>query len=205
MRLCKRERGRKGVTTRFSRRVQQHDARITLDYIMSCCPLPTGVQYVFPSRFPLAFLPFPSLFVFLVFLHKSAPSAKLQRREGMSTSTADIKKITLLTAGTATSTYVILHLLTAFVKPFDSSHTIAGTSEPGLRWDALHFQAVATRGYQYEQQLAFQPGWHGLLYLLRNLGSGLRGTEENVLTGLLRASFLMSLTSRVIANAFLYR
>lgn len=50
---------------------------------------------------------------------------------------------------------------------FDSSPEIVVQAPvpTTLRWDALHFLGIAKDGYQYEQQLAFQPGWPACLRL----------------------------------------
>lgn len=70
--------------------------------------------------------------------------------------------------GTLALSSIAAHLL----PPFDSSHLVASPTSKaghisGLRWDAIHFASVAVDGYQYEQQLAFMPGW---LYLMRLAG-----------------------------------
>ena len=52
---------------------------------------------------------------------------------------------------------------------FDTSHILAAGNEAantgGLRWDAVHYVAVAKDGYQYEQQLAWMPLWPLLMRL----------------------------------------
>jgi len=47
----------------------------------------------------------------------------------------------------------------------DSSALLSGQESTGVRWDAIHFTSIASKGYEYEQQLAFQPGWQGVLWL----------------------------------------
>lgn len=66
----------------------------------------------------------------------------------------------LLTSVTATSyigTILALNAL-SYLPRFDASGSVFG------RWDAVHFFSIAERGYEYEQQVAFQPGWHALLH-----------------------------------------
>lgn len=53
----------------------------------------------------------------------------------------------------------------SYLQPFDSSHLLTSSNSPTLRWDALHFSTIAVEGYEYEQQLAFQPGWPGVMHL----------------------------------------
>jgi phosphatidylinositol glycan class V len=68
-------------------------------------------------------------------------------------------------------TLILLHILRSPYNPFriplfdDSAALISGQESTGIRWDSIHFTAVASRGYQYEQQLAFQPGWQGVLWV----------------------------------------
>ncbi|WRT64086.1 uncharacterized protein IL334_001015 [Kwoniella shivajii] len=60
---------------------------------------------------------------------------------------------------------VLLRVLSYVIPPFDDSHTIlSNTLLPGLRWDAIHFMSIAKSGYEWEQQLAFQPGWMAMLH-----------------------------------------
>ncbi|WWC86193.1 uncharacterized protein L201_001066 [Kwoniella dendrophila CBS 6074] len=85
----------------------------------------------------------------------------------------------------------ILHILSRLIPPFDSSHTLflddtintgRGTNSiiPGLRWDSIHFLSIAKDGYQWEQQLAFQPLLLGILRILGGCLSWLKGRELNV-------------------------
>lgn len=73
------------------------------------------------------------------------------------------------------ATLVLLHLLRSPSNPlqmslFDSSSALLQPGIPSdsaiIRWDAIHFLAIAQNGYEYEQQAAFQPGLPGLLRLI---------------------------------------
>ncbi|EJT50939.1 hypothetical protein A1Q2_07035 [Trichosporon asahii var. asahii CBS 8904] len=76
----------------------------------------------------------------------------------------------LLTAVTATSYIGTLLALNAlsYLPRFDTSGSVFG------RWDSVHFFSVARNGYEYEQQVAFQPGWHALLHSGANAVGSIR-------------------------------
>jgi phosphatidylinositol glycan class V len=96
------------------------------------------------------------------------------RKSGSDASTA---RIFLLSTIPAIITLVLLKFLTSPSNPlrtplFDaSSSLIGGQDDPTIRWDAIHFLSIATKGYEYEQQLAFQPGWQGVLYAVGRVWS----------------------------------
>lgn len=63
----------------------------------------------------------------------------------------------MVTATSYAGSILALNAL-SYLPRFDASGSVFG------RWDAVHFFSVAERGYEYEQQAAFQPGWHALLH-----------------------------------------
>lgn len=81
-------------------------------------------------------------------------------------------RIFLLSTIPSILTLALLHLLRSPLNPFrlslfdDSAGLIEGQESPLIRWDAIHFTSIASDGYEYEQQLAFQPGWQGVLWLV---------------------------------------
>ncbi|CAK9782258.1 mannosyltransferase [Cutaneotrichosporon oleaginosum] len=105
----------------------------------------------------------------------------------------DVQNVAGLTLLTSLGYYAVQEVLARVVEPFDSSHLLASTA-PGLRWDALHFLGIATKGYMYEQHLAFQPGWQALLNVL--------GDDANAI--LLRAA-IVNIILRVGAAVLLYK
>ncbi|WWD17943.1 hypothetical protein CI109_102388 [Kwoniella shandongensis] len=91
----------------------------------------------------------------------------------------------------------VLHILPSFIPLFDTSPLLVSAPSsissvsPALRWDAIHFASIATNGYEYEQQLAFQPGWMGILRLAGEVvcwvrsggGGGTQVRMEDVVLG----------------------
>ena len=81
-------------------------------------------------------------------------------------------RIFLLSIIPSILTLALLHLLRSPLNPFrlplfdDSAALLEGQESPLIRWDAIHFTSIASGGYEYEQQLAFQPGWQGVLWLV---------------------------------------
>ena len=80
--------------------------------------------------------------------------------------------LTLLALSTRLLTSTLLLALHSLLPAFDSSaqpllapDPRARWLEPFLRWDALYFASIATRGYRYEQELAFSPGLPGAMHL----------------------------------------
>lgn len=81
-------------------------------------------------------------------------------------------------------TSLILSFLVSSYNPipiplFDASPDLIGISQSSsVRWDAVHFVSVAAKGYKYEQQLAFQPGWHGTLAIIGRVWKTIFGAES---------------------------
>lgn len=122
---------------------------------------------------------------------------------GLATSRSrrDFVIVAALTTLTSTLYYAALEFFWRVVSPFDSSHLInTAATSPGLRWDALHFLGIAKRGYQYEQQLAFQPCWQAILHML-DFGPSHGGTDDAILRG----SVVVNALIRVLANVYLYK
>lgn len=140
-----------------------------------------------------------------------APSRAPSRSPtGPATTQRDIRLIALLTLSTSLLSLLLLHVFAWLIPPFDSSHLLASASySPTLRWDAVHFLSVARRGYEWEQHLAFQPGWHGSLraageavaFARRLVGRAGGVGDGDVLTG----GVLLSIGARVVANVYLYK
>ncbi|WVR05841.1 hypothetical protein IAU60_002867 [Kwoniella sp. DSM 27419] len=84
---------------------------------------------------------------------------------------------------------VLLKILGLCLPPFDLSHTLLSPSNlPVLRWDSIHFATIALEGYRWEQQLAFQPVWQGILRVSGEVarvlgGKSLLGVEEIIGAG----------------------
>ncbi|KAL1405821.1 ER membrane glycoprotein subunit of the GPI transamidase complex-like protein [Vanrija albida] len=116
---------------------------------------------------------------------------------------SDVSLVVAATLASWALALLALRVLDAAVVPFDSSHLLVAPPHPGLRWDAVHFLGVAARGYEHEQQLAFQPGWHGLLRLVGEGYALLRGRAASA-RDVLAGAVVLSAIARVCANVALY-
>lgn len=106
--------------------------------------------------------------------------------------------ITALAILSRITPWSLLHALHLFIAPFDTS----GSASPTLRWDAIHFTAIATKGYEYEQQIAFQPGWPLLVRLLARMMGGEGDFSVERAT---RVGEVLAMTSYVGTAVMLYR
>lgn len=105
--------------------------------------------------------------------------------------------------------WTLLHLLSYLHLPhFDSSAQLLDPSSPApatFRWDAVHFAAIARRGYEYEQQIAFQPGWPALIRCFAGAlrYAGLGGGSGDVRT-VIRSGEVLACGSYIGASVMLY-
>ncbi|WVN90315.1 uncharacterized protein L203_105551 [Cryptococcus depauperatus CBS 7841] len=100
----------------------------------------------------------------------------------------------------------ILHILNRFLPLFDTSPSLVISSPPpALRWDAIHFASIASRGYEYEQQLAFQPGWLGVMRLAGKGLSFLRGGNVVDVQDVLIGGTLFANAAFVGSSIMLYK
>lgn len=115
-----------------------------------------------------------------------------------------VQLIILLALLTRLATLLLLSFLHQ-LPAFDTSHLILSHHSPStLRWDAVHFTSIALNGYEYEQQLVFQPGWPGVMRLAGRgvswVKGGEMGVEEVVLGGM-----VVSNLAFVGASVMLYK
>jgi phosphatidylinositol glycan class V len=109
----------------------------------------------------------------------------------MSSSVKSVNDVTttwifLLSTISPIVTFALLKILTSEHNPFriplfDASSSLCLPGDhSGLRWDTIHFSLIATKGYEYEQQLAFQPGWQGVLWFSGWLWRAATGKGERL-------------------------
>ncbi|ODO12010.1 hypothetical protein I350_00794 [Cryptococcus amylolentus CBS 6273] len=100
----------------------------------------------------------------------------------------------------------ILHLFTRLVPLFDSSPELLQHSPlPGLRWDAIHFASVASSGYEYEQQVAFQPGWLGVMRSAGEVMRWVRGAAVVDIGDVVLGGTIVANASIIGATVVLYK
>lgn len=108
---------------------------------------------------------------------------------------------------------VLFALIPHLLPLFDSSPSIDRSQwRPGhiLRWDAFHYLSIAQKGYEWEQQAAFMPGWPGAIRLggrvVASLGRLAGGaTGEVKLLDLAGAGLTLASIARVFAIQELYK
>ncbi|GAA6058645.1 hypothetical protein JCM10212_004056 [Sporobolomyces blumeae] len=103
--------------------------------------------------------------------------------------------LVLLSGAIRTATTLILVAAHAVLPSFDASaavldQPIARRDEAFVRWDTVHFIAIANEGYALEQRLAFTPGLPGLMRGGGRMIAWIRGAakvtqEDMVLAGIL--------------------
>ncbi|OCF73752.1 hypothetical protein I204_05596 [Kwoniella mangroviensis CBS 8886] len=99
----------------------------------------------------------------------------------------------------------LLYILSRLIPSFDSSQSLISLENfPGLRWDAIHFVSIVQNGYEFEQQLAFQPLLMGLLRLLGQSVAYIRGREIEVVD-IIWSGVGVSAVAWVGASAILYK
>ena len=119
---------------------------------------------------------------------------------------SNVKLIILTATLSRLVSLLLLIILSHASSPFDTSHQLVSIiSAPAtLRWDAIHFTSIALHGYEHEQQLAFQPGWPGIMRLaaesVRWLMAGQVGSEDVVMGGIVIANLAF-----IGASAMLYK
>lgn len=101
-------------------------------------------------------------------------------------------------------TWILLHLLKP-LPTFDSSAEILQNGSATLRWDGIHFAAIAKDGYQYEQQIAFQPGWPLLLRALSTMAVSLGWHGESEIGRIVRIGEIVASASYIGATVMLYK
>lgn len=106
---------------------------------------------------------------------------------------------------------IVLHLLASPSNPlplplFDNSPALLDPSpSPLIRWDAIHFLSVASGGYQFEQQLAFQPGWQIAVQQVGRVWRTLFGESEDPAQAIIRGSGVFMLFLAGVRGCLLFR
>ncbi|WVQ71222.1 hypothetical protein IAR50_000747 [Cryptococcus sp. DSM 104548] len=115
-------------------------------------------------------------------------------------------QIFLLALATRIIHLSLLYAITHLIPLFDSSPELLQHSPlPGLRWDAIHFASVASRGYEYEQQVAFQPGWLSVMRLAGEVVRWARGATVVDIGDVVLGGTIVANASIIGATVMLYR
>lgn len=98
----------------------------------------------------------------------------------MTSKLSDVQLVVIFALLSRLIAFLSLQLL-ANLPSFDSSHQLLSQHTPRtLRWDAIHFASIALHGYQYEQQIAFHPGWPATMRLAGEAGRWVTGEEIGI-------------------------